>query len=532
MSMTNKRRAAIAFASLVVESLCFSSPRPTLSTYPLAVHDNLPYRSSVLSVSQSPSSIAPTLKDDDDDDNPDWWKDFELNDAELPSSVLPDFPILTTTSFDADGRLIKDGSAGRRLVYLDSAATSQKPTAVTDALTAYYQKYNSNVHRGAHALSREATSLYEQARDKIAAFVNAYSRNEIVFTRGATEAINLVAASLSCPASLCKENSWMRLEQGDEIIITEAEHHSNIVPWQLAALKTGAILKYLPVRHDGQFDLDAFRDLLSTNTKFISLQHVSNVMGTINPISDIVQLVRAHASPDAKIMLDACQSVPHSIVDVQTLDVDFLAASGHKMCGPTGIGFLWARESILNSMAPYMGGGEMIDEVHMTHSTYASAPARFEAGTPPIAQAVGLGSAVDYLSAIGMERIHDYELELGRYLHRRLGQVPGVTVLGPPVGVDRAALCAFVCDGVHPSDLSTFLDGEGVAIRAGHHCCQPLHRALGYSHSARASLYFYNTKEDVDHFIKALEETLNFFRSLERGQKAKETEDDGFVPLF
>ncbi|KAL7476559.1 hypothetical protein ACHAWX_000081, partial [Stephanocyclus meneghinianus] len=319
-----------------------SSPPPTLSTHPVTVHENLPYRSIVLSVSQSPSSIAPTLKDDDDDDddNPDWWKDFELKDAELPSSVLPDFPILTSTYFDGDGRLIKDGSAGRRLVYLDSAATSQKPTAVTDALTAYYQKYNSNVHRGAHALSREATSLYEQARDKIASFVNAYSRNEIVFTRGATEAINLVAASLSCPASLCKENSWMRLDQGDEIIITEAEHHSNIVPWQLAARKTGAILKYLPVRHDGQFDLDAFRDLLSTNTKFISIQHISNVMGTINPISDIVQLVRAHASPDAKIMLDACQSVPHSIVDVQALDVDFLAASGHKMCGPTGIGFL------------------------------------------------------------------------------------------------------------------------------------------------------------------------------------------------
>eukprot|EP00804_Cyclotella_cryptica_P029016 CCRYP_005220-RA/>CCRYP_005220-RA protein AED:0.00 eAED:0.00 QI:89/-1/1/1/-1/1/1/200/530 len=530
--MTNKRSAAMAFASLVVESLSFSSPPPPLSTHPIRIHTQPLRPSSALSVSQSTSSIAPALHNDDDDDNPNWWKDFQLNDAELPSSVLPDFPILTSTSFDADGQLIKDGGTGRRLVYLDSAATSQKPTAVTDALAAYYLKYNSNVHRGAHALSREATSLYEQARDKVASFVNAYSRNEVVFTRGATEAINLVAASLSCPSSFGKEQEWMRLEEGDEIIITEAEHHSNIVPWQLAARKTGAILKYVPIRPDGQFDLTAFRDLLSPKTKFVSIQHVSNVMGTINPISSIVELVRTHASPDAKIMLDACQSVPHSIVDVQSLNVDFLAASGHKMCGPTGIGFLWGRESLLNSMAPYMGGGEMIDEVYMTHSTYATSPARFEAGTPPIAQAVGLGSAIDYLNAIGMERIHEYEMELGQYLYRRLRQVPGVAVLGPPVGVERAALCAFVCDGVHPSDLSTFLDGEGVAIRAGHHCCQPLHRALGYSHSARASLYFYNTQEDVDEFIGALENTLKFFRSLEGGADSKDGEEDDFVPLF
>jgi cysteine desulfurase/selenocysteine lyase len=231
-------------------------------------------------------------------------------------------------------------------------------------------------------------------------------------------------------------------------------------------------------------------------------------------------------------MLDACQSVPHSIVDVQAVGVDFLAASGHKMCGPTGIGFLWGKESLLNQMAPYMGGGEMIDQVYMNHSTYALAPARFEAGTPPIAQAIGLGAAIDYLTKIGMERIHVYELELGQYLHRRLEEVEGVTVLGPPVGVERAALCAFVCEGVHPSDLSTFLDGGGVAIRAGHHCCQPLHRALGYSHSARASLYFYNTKEDVDEFVRVLEETLRFFRSLDGGGDEKGGDEDDFVPLF
>jgi len=517
--MTNKQSVAIAFATLAVEALSFSTPLP------LSSQQRRPALS--LSVSQSTPTIA---KSSENDDVP-WWKEFQLNDAALPASVLSDFPILTDTSFNSEGQLINAATAEgetKRLIYLDSAATSQKPTAVTDALTNYYVKYNSNVHRGAHALSREATSLYEQARDKVCSFINTFNRNEIVFTSGATEAINLVASSLSCTSSYY-EKDWMRLVEGDEIIISEAEHHSNIVPWQMAAAKTGAVLKYVPLRSDGEFDLKAFEELLSPKTKFVSVQHVSNVMGTINPVASIVKLVRSK-SPEAKIMLDACQSVPHTIVDVQTLDVDFLAASGHKMCGPTGIGFLWGRESLLNKLAPYMGGGEMIDQVFMENSTYAPAPARFEAGTPPIAQAVGLGSAIDYLNKIGMERIHDYEMELAQYLHKRLNDVKGVTVLGPPVGVERAALCAFVCDGVHPSDLSTFLDGEGVAIRAGHHCCQPLHRALGYSHSARASLYFYNTKEDVDGFIRVLEETLDFFRGLEGGDE--EGEEDGFVPLF
>ena len=384
------------------------------------------------------------------------------------------------------------------------------------------------MHRGAHALSREATSLYERARDEVCRFINARSRNEVVFTSGATEAINLVASSLSSPQQFCEEEGWVYLSEGDEIIITEGEHHSNIVPWQMAAKKTGAVLKYVPIQLDGKFDIEAFEELLSPKTKIVSVQHVSNVMGSINPIASIVELVREKSQ--AMIMLDACQSVPHTVVDVQSLGVDFIAASGHKMCGPTGIGFLWGKESLLNKMAPYMGGGEMIDQVYMDYSTYAPSPARFEAGTPPIAQAVGLGAAIDYLNKIGMERIHEYELELGKYLRRRLEEVEGVTVLGPPVGVGRAALCAFVCDGVHPSDLSTFLDGEGVAIRAGHHCCQPLHRALGYSHSARASLYFYNTKEDVDEFIRVLEETLKFFRSLDDSEDNEE--GDEFVPLF
>ena len=357
-----------------------------------------------------------------------------------------------------------------------------------------------------------------------------------MFTSGATEAINLVASSLSVTCGAPPNNvRELYLTKGDEIIITEVEHHSNIVPWQMVVEKTGAVLKYVPVdTKSGLFDLNKFQELVTDKTKFVSVQHVSNVLGTINPIEDIVKIVRQRASPGAKILLDACQSVPHMEVNVQSLNVDFIAASGHKMCGPTGIGFLWGREDVLNSLPPYKGGGEMIDEVYMDHSTYASAPARFEAGTPPIAQAIGLGAAIDYLNGIGMERIHNYEVELADYLRRRLEDVEGVTVLGPQVGTDRAALCAFVTDAVHPSDLGTFLDVEGVAIRAGHHCCQPLHRALGYSHSARASLYFYNTKEDVDEFIAVLEDTLKFFGSLGNDDESEDEADseDSFVPLF
>ena len=487
--------------------------------------------------SAATASPPPTAEDGDgsesDGEKKPWWVDFELNDPDLAPSVLPDFPILST-KFDDDGRPSPDGS--KRLVYLDSAATSQKPRQVIQALTDYYEKSNSNVHRGAHALSRDATELYEGARDKVASFVNANSRNEVVFTSGATEAINLVATSLSHTAGRPPKNPReLYLTEGDEVLITEAEHHSNIVPWQMAAERTGAVLRYLPVRPDGSFDLEKFETLVTERTKVVSVQHVSNVLGTVNPVDDIVRIVRDKAAPGAKILLDACQSVPHMKVDVRSLGVDFVAASGHKMCGPTGIGFLWGTESTLNSLYPYKGGGEMIDEVHMDRSSYASAPARFEAGTPAIAQAVGLGAAVDYLNSIGMDRVHDYEAEIGSYLRRRLDGVDGVTVLGPGPGEDRAALCAFVTESVHPSDLSTFLDVEGVAIRAGHHCCQPLHRALGHSHSARASLYFYNTREDVDRFVEVLEETLRFFGSLEKGAEGGEGGDDdgdAFVPLF
>lgn len=406
----------------------------------------------------------------------DWWKDYKLEHSDLAEKVRPDFQILSTT---------KIGDSQKPLVYLDSAATSQKPKQVIDALSQYYEKTNSNVHRGAHTLSRDATAAFEEARDTVASFVNANSRNEIIFTSGASEAINLVASSYG--------RSY--LKPGDEIVITEMEHHSNIVPWQMIAKETGAKLRYAPIDFEkGTMDVNNFISLFNDKTKIVAFQHVSNVLACVNPVKDIVEQVRVK-SPDAVIFLDACQSVPHMKVDVQELGVDFMAASGHKMCGPTGIGFLWGKEDILNSMPPYMGGGEMIDQVTMEESTFALAPARFEAGTPPIAQAVGLGASIKYLEKIGMDKVAAYEHEIAGYLHKRLSHVEKLHVLGPPVGTERAALCSFYVDGVHPSDLSTFLDMEGVAIRAGHHCCQPLHQAKGISHSARASLYIYNTKQ-------------------------------------
>jgi cysteine desulfurase/selenocysteine lyase len=443
-----------------------------------------------------------------------WWQSVELKDAELAASVRKDFPILSQTVSQSS-----EGEA-KPLIYFDSAATSQKPIQVIDEVSSYYNTINSNVHRGAHTLSQKATAKYESARDLIAKFVNAKSRNEIVFTSGATEALNLIASTYG------RKN----IQKSDEIIISEFEHHSNIVPWQMLAEEKGAVLKYIPLDPEtGCLDLKCLPQLLSERTKIVSIQHVSNVMANINPVDEIVALTRSLGAPDVKIILDACQSVPHMPVDVQDLGVDFIAASGHKMVGPTGIGFLWGREEILNEMPPYKGGGEMIDEVYMDHSTYAKAPARFEAGTPAIAQAIGLGRAVEYLEEIGgMERIYKYEKELASYLYKRMSEVEGITLLGPKPDENRAAIVAFVCDNVHPSDLSTFLDMEGVAIRAGHHCCQPLHRALGYSHSARASLYFYNTKEEIDAFIDILKDTLAFLG----GELSMDGEDDGFVPFI
>ena len=413
----------------------------------------------------------------DDDEARLWWKRVEFPHGHIAQQTRGDFAILTDRTI-SEKRI--------PLTYLDSAATSQKPQFVMDRLNHYYRTLNSNVHRGAHTLSREATDEYEQARDRVRDFVRAPSRNEIIFTSGATDAINLVVQTYGRKF----------LQAGDEVVLTVTEHHSNLVPWQMLAEEKGVILKFVNVSvATGGLDLDHMQTLLTGKTKFVSFQHASNVLACINPVQEIVAMVRHHCPKDCRILLDACQSVPHMPVNVVELGVDFLAASGHKMCGPTGIGFLWGREDLLNQMPPWKGGGEMIDQVTLEGSTWQPSPARFEAGTPPIAQAIGLGAAIEYLQVLGMENIAAYEHEMADYLYRRLSAVPGVTILGPRE--NRTALCAFFHESVHPSDLSAFLDMEGVAIRAGHHCCQPLHQELGYSHSARASLYFYNTKKCV-----------------------------------
>lgn len=392
---------------------------------------------------------------------------------------------------------------GLKLVYLDNAATSQKPTAVIKALQNYYEAYNSNVHRGIHYLSAKATDEYESARQKVANFIHAAEAREIIFTRNATEAINLVAYSWGLS----------NLKPGDEIITTIAEHHSAIVPWQIVAQKTGAVLRFVNLTEDEVPDVGQLRDFLSRSTKLLVMHHVSNMLASVLPMDEVISW--AH-DVGAKVLVDACQSVPHMVVDVKNLDTDFLVGSSHKMCGPTGVGFLYGKSKILSGMPPFLGGGEMIADVYLDHSTYAEPPSRFEAGTPAIGEAIGLGAAIDYLSEIGMQQIHDYEMELGNYLYDRLSSVSDVRIYGPAPSrtVKRAALCSFNVKDVHPTDIATFLDQQhGVAIRSGHHCAQPLHRHLGISASARASLHFYNTKDDVDRFIDALKDTINFFTS-------------------
>ena len=407
----------------------------------------------------------------------------------LPDKVRSDFPILHQEVH------------GKPLVYLDNAATSQKPVSVLNAWRDYYEQYNSNVHRGAHFLSAKATDAYEESRDKIAKFINAKSRQEIVYTRNATEAINLVAYSWG----------MHNLQPGDEIILSVMEHHSNIVPWQFVAEKTGAVLKFVELTPAETFDLEQFKNLISEKTKLVSIVHISNTLGCINPVKEIAEIAHKFG---AKFLLDACQSVPHTPINVQELDCDWLVASGHKMCAPTGIGFLYGKLELLEAMPPFFGGGEMISEVYLDHSTYAELPHKFEAGTPAIGEAIALGAAIDYLTNIGMDKIHSYEAELTAYLFAQLAQIPEIRIYGPKPnaqGEGRAALAAFTVEGVHANDLSTLLDQEGVAIRSGHHCTQPLHRYLGVAGTARASLSFYNTREEIDIFIKALKETLDFF---------------------
>ncbi len=410
----------------------------------------------------------------------------------LADEVRADFPIL------------HQEVNGKPLVYLDNAATSQKPQAVIDAMVHYYQADNANVHRGVHTLSGRATEAYEGARDKVAAFVNAASRDEIVFTRNASEAINLVAYAWGLS----------QLERGDEIVLSVMEHHSNLVPWQLIAQRTGAVLKHVPLTATQEFDLDAFKQLVTDKTKLVAVNHVSNTLGCVNPVGEIIAIAHQHG---AKVLIDACQSVPHMKVDVQAMGCDWLVASGHKMCGPTGAGFLYGRLEVLQAMPPFMGGGEMIQDVSLDSATYAELPHKFEAGTPAICEAVVLGAAVDYLSKVGMDRIAEYEHQLTAYLYQQISAVPQVKLYGPQPqadGTGRAAIATFTVEGVHAQDLSTFLDHAGIAIRSGHHCTQPLHQILGVNSTARASLYFYNTPAEIDAFVAALKETIDFFSNI------------------
>lgn len=401
---------------------------------------------------------------------------------------------ITTPVNPSDFPILKQLVNDKPLVYLDSAATSQKPSSVIDAIINYYTDINSNVHRGAHTLAARATDSFERTRDLIQSFINAQHREEIIYTRNATEAINLVS---QCWGST-------NLKQGDRIAVSVMEHHANLVPWQIIAQETGAIVVPVPLTTEQGYDVNALKEILEQgNVKIVACSHVSNVLGCLNPVEEIVKLAHEHG---ATVLLDACQSVPHMPVDVQQLDVDFLVASAHKMCGPTGVGFMYGKKEILEAMPPYMGGGEMIADVFLDKSTYADLPHKFEAGTPAIGEIVGFGVAIEYLEKIGMDRLHRFETEIGGYLYEQLTQFKEVHVYGPPP--PRAALCAFNVDNVHSSDLATMLDLEGVAIRSGHHCAQPLHRELGIASSARASLYLYNTKEEVDVFIQALKESV------------------------
>ena len=388
----------------------------------------------------------------------------------------------------------------KSLVYLDSAATTQKPKQVIDAVSDFYSNYNANVHRGIYELSMKATETFESARQKVANFINASDWRSIVFTGGTTESINLVAYS------------WVRnnLQKGDEILITEMEHHSNIVPWQLVADETGVILKYIPINTDGTLDLSNLEELITNKTKLISIIHQSNVFGTINPIKKIINQAK---QVGAITFIDAAQSIPHSTVDVQNMDCDFLAFSGHKMLGPTGIGVLYGKIELLDSMAPFMGGGDMINSVTMTESTWNDIPYKFEAGTPNIAQAIGLGAAIDYINEIGLTNIHDYVKHLLTIALEKLRIIDGLEIYGHQVG-ESSSVISLNLEGVHPHDIAELLNQDGIAVRAGHHCAQPIMDKLGVSSTIRASFYLYNTEEEIDKLCASLKKTANFFKEL------------------
>ena len=414
----------------------------------------------------------------------------------IGTKVGPTASGLDVQQIRADFPILASEVHGKPLVYLDNAATSQKPRAVIQAIKEYYERDNSNVHRGVHSLSERATEAYEAARRAAAGFVNSASEKEIVFVRGATEAINLVAHSF------VKD----RLSEGDEVVVSALEHHSNIVPWQLVCEEKGARLRVIPMHESGELDLDALAGLLSERTKFVTVNHVSNALGTVNDVKDIIAIAHDMNVP---VLIDGAQRAPHGAIDVADLDCDFYAVSGHKMFGPTGIGFLYGKKELLEGMRPYQGGGEMIESVTFERSTFAEVPARFEAGTPNIAGAVGLKAAIEYLQKIDWVSVNRYEKEILDYAIGKLSELPNLRIIGTPK--ERGGVVSFVMDDVHPHDIGTIVDQEGVAIRTGHHCAQPVMDFYGVPATARASFAFYNTTDDVDRLVDALQKVREMF---------------------
>ena len=410
---------------------------------------------------------------------------------------------MTTATFDPvmirrEFPTLEQAVNGRPLDYLDNAATSQKPKVVLDALRAYYEDDNSNVHRGIHELSRRATVAYEESRAKVASWVGANEPSEIVWTRGTTEAINLVSSAWGLD----------NVGEGDEILISVLEHHSNIIPWQLLARRTGAVIKYIELDEQGRWILDELPHLLTDRTKIVAISHVSNALGTVNPVKRVA--AAAH-EVGALVLVDGAQGAVHMKVDVKDLGVDYYAFSGHKMCGPTGIGALWARRDLLDSMEPYQGGGEMIHFVGRDESSWATVPHKFEAGTPNIAGAIGMGAAIDFLSEVGMDAIAEHEHKLLGYALERMNKVDGICIYGPQSPDEHSALISFTLGDAHPHDISTILDSEGIAVRAGHHCAQLAMQHFGISATARASIYLYNTESDIDRLIEGLEQVRSIF---------------------
>jgi len=408
------------------------------------------------------------------------------------ATIAKDFPIL--------GRTIRDG---KRLVYLDSGATSQKPNVVIDAESNFYRLHNAAVHRGAHQLAEEATDAFEGAREIVANFLNAHV-DEVIFTKSATESLNLVSYAMGNAAP----GNRFHLTAGDSIVVTEMEHHANLIPWQQLAARTGATLKWFSVTEEGRLDLSHIDSLIDSSTKVVALTHQSNVLGTINPLDEITK--KAHAV-GAVVVLDACQSVPHMPVDVKALDIDFLAFSGHKAVGPTGVGIFWGRAELLAELPPFLTGGSMIENVTMESATWAPAPRKFEAGVPNMAQAVGLGAALTYLTKIGMDNIHRHEVELTSYLLNGLSEIKDLRIIGPKTTDYRGGAVSFTLGDIHPHDLGQYLDSQGIAVRTGHHCAWPLTRKLGVPATTRASVYLYNTTEDLDALVSGVQGAQKYF---------------------